>query len=133
MTANLSHPDPWDKVVNVDDFFRRLSSPESVNIIDARLGSTFSKGMIPGSINLDVTSSIHKFRASVSRLNRDLPTFVFCNSEDCNWADLVAARLGGFGFSDVRVFRGGYVSYLERRSLMARLAGQRHFCRPASP
>lgn len=119
MTSSLSQIAPWEDTIGVDELFIARNSGKGINIVDARLSRMWSSGTIPGSINLDVTWGIHEFRSVLARLDKALPTYVFCNSEDCSWADIVANRLNFFGFADVRVFRGGYVSYLERASLNA--------------
>lgn len=119
MTSSLSHIAPWDDTVGADELFTARNSGTDINVVDARLSRMWSSGTIPGSENLDVTWGIHEFRAALAHLDKALPTYVFCNSEDCSWADLVATRLNFFGFTDVRLFRGGYMSYLERASLNA--------------
>lgn len=92
-----------------------LTKERDVIIVDARPAGAFAAGHIDGAVNVPVTSGYVGFRNAVAGIPRAACVVVYCSNERCGWADLVAGHLVRFGFHDVRVFRGGYAEWRERR------------------
>jgi rhodanese-related sulfurtransferase len=81
-------------------------------LIDAREPLEYREGHIPGAINVQATS----FRKGRPEILDYLPQteryLVYCSdSQHCTSAELLARRLGIYGFKNVSVFPGGFAEW----------------------
>ena len=92
------------------DEFRSVVESKSALILDARPSSFFDEGHVPGALNLARDDFAHDYRrlASVLEAAHDKPIIVYCSGGDCHDSRLVANALLTLGFSNVRVFTGGW-------------------------
>jgi rhodanese-related sulfurtransferase len=87
---------------------------EDIVIIDARLQADYVRGSIRGAINLPVFSSIANKSKVLKGIKRSSRIVVYCQSSKCSYSDDIANFLHFNGFSDVRIFRGGYAEWVLR-------------------
>ena len=90
--------------------FRTAAESRSTLILDARPAYFFKQGHVPGALNL----SRDDFAADYRRLNpmlkesTDKPVIVYCSGGACHDSKLVANALLSLGFSNVRIYTGGW-------------------------
>ncbi|MGC2445966.1 rhodanese-like domain-containing protein [Candidatus Binatus sp.] len=92
------------------DEFRSVVESKSALILDARPSSFFDGGHVPGALNLARDDFAQDYRrlAGVLEAAHDKPIIVYCSGGDCHDSRLVANALLTLGFSNVRVFTGGW-------------------------
>lgn len=83
-------------------------------LVDARPRKAFEYSHIPGAINLPVNSGILALSESARTLAGG-PVILYCQSDGCEWADLVAQQLDGRGVKDIQIYRGGMNDWLARQ------------------
>jgi rhodanese-related sulfurtransferase len=90
--------------------FRSAVETKSTLILDARPSVFFEQGHVPGALNLarDDFARDYRHLAPVLQPATDKPTIVYCSGGDCHDSRLVANALLSLGFSNVRVFTGGW-------------------------
>jgi len=90
--------------------FRKQVDNASALILDARSASFYEQGHVPGAVNLARDDFAHDYQSLKDRLDasRDKPVVVYCTGGSCRDSRLVAAALISLGFSDVKVFVGGW-------------------------
>lgn len=61
------------------DFKAKLDATgENINLIDVRTPNEFADGNITGAVNINFFDE--DFEAQIAKLNKDLPTFVYCQA-----------------------------------------------------
>jgi rhodanese-related sulfurtransferase len=90
--------------------FRGLAQDHRAVILDARAAPFYQQGHIPGALNLARDDFARDYRALAPKLkaDRDRLIVVYCSGGECHDSKLVASALLSLGFSDVRVFTGGW-------------------------
>lgn len=80
-------------------------------LIDCRFESSFQRGSIPTAIPVPLDATAAFESGQLQGIEKDRTLVLFCQSENCGYDELVARRLIGRGYSDVRLFRGGYAEW----------------------
>ncbi len=90
--------------------FRAAVENRSALILDARPSAFFKAGHVPGALNLarDNFAQDYHHLSGVLKPAEDKPVIVYCSGGTCHDSRLVANALLSLGFSDVRVFTGGW-------------------------
>lgn len=90
--------------------FRSAVETKSTLVLDARPSVFFEQGHVPGALNLARDDFARDYRHLAPALQpaTDKPTIVYCSGGDCHDSRLVANALLSLGFSNVRVFTGGW-------------------------
>ena len=96
------------------DFVRQLSVDPKNVLIDARLPELFSRGHIPGAINLPVSSFAAALSPHLSRLQSARLVIVYCGGPACNDAIDLANKLFEKGFKDILIYREGIKDWQRR-------------------
>jgi rhodanese-related sulfurtransferase len=97
------------ETVSLDEFRPAVEHKDDL-IIDARSSHYYQTGHVPGAINLardDFARDYIRLRASLEK-SKDAPIIVYCSGGDCHDSKMVAQALTSLGFSQVRVFTGGW-------------------------
>jgi rhodanese-related sulfurtransferase len=98
--------------VRLDEFHSAVDS-KSALILDARPSVFFEQGHVPGALNLARDDFAHDYRNLAGVLDgaHDKPIIVYCSGGECHDSKLVANALLSLGFSNVRVFTGGWEAW----------------------
>ena len=95
------------------DEIRQVDSETPVTLIDARFQRDFQRGHIDGAISVPVDLQPSELELALSGIPRSQPVVVYCQSRGCEFDERVAVRLAEEGFSDIRIFPGGWREYKE--------------------
>jgi rhodanese-related sulfurtransferase len=97
--------------------FRSAVDTKNTLILDARPSIFFAQGHVPGALNLarDAFARDYRQLAPVLKSATDKPVIVYCAGGDCHDSRLVANALISLGFSNVRVFTGGWEEWSKAR------------------
>jgi rhodanese-related sulfurtransferase len=92
------------------DEFRQIVQSKSELILDARDSLYYRQGHVPGSLNLSRDNFGHDYLRLRSMLEKDKknPIVVYCSGGTCHDSKMVAQALLGLGFTNVRIFPGGW-------------------------
>jgi rhodanese-related sulfurtransferase len=97
--------------------FRSVVEARSALILDARPFLFFEQGHVPGALNLARDNFARDYRHLSATLQAAAgkPIIVYCSGGDCHDSRLVASALLTLGFTDVRVFTGGWEAWSAAR------------------
>lgn len=97
--------------------FRLAVENKSALILDARPAPFFTQGHVPGALNLAREDFAHDYRrlSGVLKAAGDKPIIVYCSGGACHDSRLVANALLTLGFSNVKVFTGGWEAWSAAR------------------
>jgi len=84
-------------------------------IIDAREISDFQAGAIPRAISVPVNSTLPERQQALRKISASSALVVYCQSSGCRYADEMAAFLNLNGYSNLSIYRGGYLEWIARR------------------
>jgi rhodanese-related sulfurtransferase len=79
--------------------------------IDARRASFFGEGRVPRALNVPASETSKTLPAEILALARERTLVVYCEGGDCQSSLLMAKRLHGEGFKDIRVMTGGWSAW----------------------
>lgn len=83
-------------------------------LIDARTPADFHAGHLPGAVNLPIDFSVGELETVLAVVEKSgKRALVYCSSEDCGWASVVAAKLKVLGVNEVAVYEPGVRGYLQ--------------------
>jgi rhodanese-related sulfurtransferase len=82
--------------------------------VDARFTGDYKAGHLPGAISVPVDTNDVQRRAITASLARDSKVVVYCQSKACQFAEKVALRMKEDGFSDVALYRGGWIDWVAK-------------------
>jgi rhodanese-related sulfurtransferase len=82
--------------------------------VDARHASDFNGGHIQGAVNIPL-SEAQKNHGILEGLPKGRLLVVYCDGESCNSSVELATLLYGSGFSNVKVFFGGWSEWLAHK------------------
>jgi rhodanese-related sulfurtransferase len=104
------------RTVGLDDF-RKSMVDEHALVFDARPSVYYSEGHVPGALNLsrnDFAKDYTRLRPVLDK-DKNRPIIVYCSGGDCHDSRLVASALLALGFSNVKIFTGGWTSWTEAK------------------
>jgi rhodanese-related sulfurtransferase len=82
-------------------------------IIDARHDDAYRGGTIPRAVNVPISSSVVERQHALRATQRATKIIVFCQSEQCRYADEIARFLKFNGYNDVSIYRGGFQEWTD--------------------
>jgi rhodanese-related sulfurtransferase len=82
-------------------------------IIDARHDDAYRGGTIPRAVNVPISSSVVERQHALRATQRATKIIVFCQSEQCRYADEIARFLKFNGYNDVSIYRGGFQGWTD--------------------
>ncbi len=100
------------ETVELDEFRSAVEQKHDL-ILDARSSSSYQRGHVPGAVNLsreDFAQDYVRLRATLDKAKEE-PIMVYCSGGDCHDSKMVAQALTSLGFSQVRVFIGGWTAW----------------------
>lgn len=95
--------------------FQRIVSEKSALILDARAGSFYRLGHVPGALNLSREAFEKDYSALRGRLTdwKGRSVAVYCSGADCQDSKLVAEALVKLGFPNVLIYPEGWEQWTE--------------------
>jgi len=102
------------------DLVKQMIGDPGVVLLDARPAELFSRGCIPGAVNLPVARFDEALPLLAQRLRTGRLLIVYCGGPNCNDAADLAAKLYANGFKDLLIYRGGMVDWQRRGNAFAR-------------
>ena len=111
--AQLVSAPPFDSfpvdTISLDQF-RQADNDQSVLILDARASTYFHEGHVPRALNLSRADFAHDYMRLRPILDKakDSPIVVYCSGGACHDSKMVAQALTALGYSQVRIFPGGW-------------------------
>lgn len=81
-------------------------------LIDARYARDFAHGAVPGAINIPADVSIWSLSAIMSGIPRGIPITIYCQTEQCDFDEIVAKNLFVLGFESISICRDGWRDYV---------------------
>jgi len=93
--------------------FRAAAAAPGVTVLDARTPAEFAAAHVPGALPLPVDSAEDAFAALYRGLGEDLsaPLVAYCRDISCDDALVLALALRERGWSDVRLYPGGFAEW----------------------
>jgi rhodanese-related sulfurtransferase len=93
--------------------FRSAVESKSALILDARPSAYFLRGHVPGVLNLARDNFAQDYRrlSGVLKGANDKPIIVYCSGGACHDSRLVASALLSLGFTNIKVFTGGWEAW----------------------
>ncbi len=97
------------------DQLRGVVGDHKTIVLDARAAPFYQQGHIPGALNLSRDDFARDYRRVRPTLDsaKDKSIVVYCSGGDCHDSRMVASALLSLGFSQVRVFTGGWSGWTE--------------------
>jgi rhodanese-related sulfurtransferase len=98
--------------VSLDDL-RRAVAQQQILILDARAAAFYDAGHVPGALNLsrqDFARNYIRLRSTLAK-SKDAPIVVYCSGGDCHDSRMVASALVTLGYSQVKIFPGGWLAW----------------------
>jgi len=95
---------------------KKLLAAGRIILVDARDGSYYQTGHIPGAISFPTAQATPEALATFAAQypKKDTPLVVYCGSARCPLSKrLIALLTGSLGYTDVRDMVGGFVEYRE--------------------
>ncbi len=92
------------------DEFRRIAESHDAVVLDARASVYYQQGHVPGALNLsreDFGRDYLRLRATLEK-DKEHPIIVYCSGGSCHDSKMVAQALTSLGFTNVRIFPGGW-------------------------
>jgi rhodanese-related sulfurtransferase len=84
-------------------------------IVDARQSEDYLAGHLPGAVNIPAGASAQDRARALAGVGQGASIVVYCQSAGCPFAALIAERLHNDGFSNLSIYRDGWVGW-ERMS-----------------
>ena len=91
-----------------------IGDPKTI-ILDARAAPFYQQGHIPGALNLsrdDFAADYRRLRLTLDA-SKNKSIVVYCSGGDCHDSRMVASALLSLGFTQVRVYTGGWSGWTE--------------------
>lgn len=79
--------------------------------VDARVSRDFDTGHFDGAISVPVDTDGVERDMAMANVSKDVRIVVYCQSARCKFAETVAIRLIDDGYSDIRVYKGGWAEW----------------------
>jgi rhodanese-related sulfurtransferase len=98
------------ELVSLDEA-QRFHRQGSALFVDARQGADFSAGRIAGAISVPL-QQFHAKHPVLALIPRDRTIITYCDGAECNSSVELAALLRAAGYTNVKVFFGGWREWL---------------------
>jgi rhodanese-related sulfurtransferase len=92
---------------------RKLLSSDAV-IIDARLARDYKAGHLDGAISVPVDANDVERRKVTTNIPKNARIVLYCQSAMCKFAEIVAIKLQNDGYSNISIFKGGWVEWVAK-------------------
>jgi rhodanese-related sulfurtransferase len=98
--------------INVEEA-KALFDGGAAQFIDARIEKNFLAAHVPDAMHLPFSAFSSRRPEQLDALFPELPTVIYCSSQECHSSELVGKQLIGQGFDDIRVLDGGFPAWVD--------------------
>lgn len=82
--------------------------------IDARLAADYERGHLDGAISVPVDANDALRQKRTSALPRNSRVVLYCQSAGCKFAERVGVKLLDEGFTNLAIFKGGWMEWMDK-------------------
>lgn len=82
-------------------------------LVDVRSRQEYLQGHIPSALSFPIEMFDENVALMMARLKPDDPLLIYCSSAECQLSHTFAAYIAPMGFTDVKVFSGGFRQWQE--------------------
>ena len=90
---------------------RRSIFESRATVIDARYSTDFERGHLPGAINLPIDVTSANLRTRLRSTSREARLIVYCQSQRCDYGEVIATILAREGFKKISIYKGGWMEW----------------------
>ena len=83
--------------------------------VDARSEYKYYELHIPGALSLSASRFDSQYEEFKDTIAKDALLIIYCHSITCPYSDIVASKLRGFGYTNIKIFAGGWTEWLRAR------------------
>lgn len=98
----------WPEI-HVEEMVCKMN--EGIVLIDCRYEADYELGHIDNAISVPIDVGLGDFTRKLKDIDRDAELVVYCQSPQCSFSKYSATMLAGAGFSNVKLFAGGFVTW----------------------
>jgi rhodanese-related sulfurtransferase len=102
------------EIIDLNGFLSLMDDPGEATLLDCRYRPDSLKFPIPGTMNVPIDAKSHEMAEALSGKQPAEPIVIFCANKRCGFSERMAVRLVGMGFTNLKIFRGGYVEWRYR-------------------
>ncbi|MFT5303082.1 MAG: rhodanese-related sulfurtransferase, partial [Mariniblastus sp.] len=84
-------------------------------LVDARPPSMYTRKSIPQAINIPIDFSLSELKEGLEQLKGKSRVIVFCNSDQCKWAESLCYRLHTLGINNCQVYEPGMAGFFKSK------------------
>lgn len=100
-----------DFITRIDLMTAKRMKDDGSVFIDARRKPDFEAGHVEEAISIAVDTNDVLLKDATKAVPVDSSVVIYCQSNRCQYADIIAGRLRLLGYSDVSIFEGGWVEW----------------------
>jgi len=113
-----------EHIISLQSVVEKLGEP-GIIILDARPPEDYREGHIPGAISVPYDEILEKPEPFLHELPLDQEIIAYCEGIQCSNAEDVALLLQERGYSNVKVFLGGWEEWTASAMPLEKESGQR--------
>ncbi|MCG8341225.1 MAG: rhodanese-like domain-containing protein [Chlorobiales bacterium] len=83
--------------------------------VDARSEYKYYELHIPGALSLSASRFDSQYEEFKDAVAKDALLIIYCHSITCPYSDIVASKLRGFGYTNIKIFADGWIEWLRAR------------------
>lgn len=77
-------------------------------VADVRPDAAYEKGHIPGALSFPLSRFDQVIGTFIEQIAPESPVVLYCSGRECHESHAFADQIGQFGYTDVKVFSGGF-------------------------
>ena len=109
------HQEPkFEMLATAQELSVAMSQNEEVLLIDSRMPADFAYGHLDGAINLPIYATRperNQILSAWSEQKQNLRLMIYCQSDRCEYSDIVAKQLSEDGWANPTIYRGGWMDW----------------------
>lgn len=83
--------------------------------VDARSRHSYYDLHIPGAVSLSANKFDSQYDEFEEAIAKDALLIIYCQSITCRYSDIVADKLSGLGYRNIKIFAGGWTEWVRAR------------------
>lgn len=87
---------------------KELFDKKEAIFLDTRPEFRYLEGHIKGSLSLSASMFPKQYEEVKDKIKKNSIIITYCSGVDCNLSDIVANKLKGLGYTNIKIFKGGW-------------------------